>query len=126
MKLFVYGTLKTGHGNNRLVADGEFLGDAITESPFVLFNCGFPMMVAFTEDAIKFPLLPVMGEVWKINDDQLRRVDALEGHPNWYNRQPISVLLNDGVEHVHTYIMPEWVNRPLCKIVDDKYYLWER
>ena len=127
MKLMVYGTLQSGHGNNRLLYGAEFLGPAITNKPYVLFHCGFPKAVPFSIDPEKYPLLPVIGEVYEVDGSQLARCDMLEGHPSWYRREPIYARLNGAVEEVHIYEMKEWQERaPLCNIIDNKYYRWAR
>lgn len=131
MKLMVYGTLKQGYGNNILLRDATLLGTAITLRPFVLFNCGFPKAVPFTQDEVNFPLLPVMGEVYEVNERTLSRCDSLEGHPDWYRRVDVRVSMGDNEEHtVMIYEMPEWQRAPLCRTVTTydphRYYIWER
>lgn len=119
MKLFVYGTLKRGWHNNHLLQEAIFLYEAVTITPYVLFNCGFPKAVALTGD--KTPL-PVMGEVYDINEQILARCDRLEGHPNWYVRETVSVVTTKGVvKQVFMYIMPEWQSQPVCDVVDGCY-----
>lgn len=132
MKLMVYGTLKLGYGNNALLRGASFLGEAFTEKRYALFNCGFPKAVTFTKDEELFPMLPIMGEVFEINDKHLSACDSLEGHPVWYKRDTIRVLLPalQREEDVMIYEMNEWVNgRPLCNTIDynnNKYYYWDR
>lgn len=91
MKVFVYGTLKRGYGNNRLLTrDGViFVGEATTEDTFDMMNSGFPVLV-FNEDFG----LPVKGEVYDIGDntDILRSLDALEGEGVMYDRTEITVV----------------------------------
>jgi gamma-glutamylcyclotransferase (GGCT)/AIG2-like uncharacterized protein YtfP len=41
-------------------------------------------------------LYPIVGELFEV--DALERIDRLEGHPNWYKRYQIKVIVN-GVEH---------------------------
>jgi gamma-glutamylcyclotransferase (GGCT)/AIG2-like uncharacterized protein YtfP len=38
--LFLYGSLKRGHENHRLVADQEFVGDAITQPGYRIIDLG--------------------------------------------------------------------------------------
>ena len=45
MKIFVYGTLKRGYGNNRLLTDSEFLGEHSTSPSFDLIDGGVPFMI---------------------------------------------------------------------------------
>lgn len=98
--VFVYGTLMSGYGNNRLLRNHEatFVGEDKTEDVFVLGDVGFPYAVTkegleasgytFNEDLLK----PVIGEVWEIpNDDCLSSLDRLEGVPHHYQRNLTSM-----------------------------------
>jgi len=88
MLLFVYGTLKRGHGNNRILQSSEYVTDAVTREPFVLLRTGFPVMMR--EPNIGFATrhwLPVQGEVWNIRHPEVwARLDGLEGVPHMYTR----------------------------------------
>lgn len=99
-KMFVYGTLKTGHGNNRLLTNADFLGEGSTVRKYGLYSVGFPFMTD------KESFTNVHGEVFAVNSQkELDRVDSLEGHPNWYVRKPCIVQLDDNlVLETETYI----------------------
>ena len=71
-RVFVYGTLKKGHGNNRLLADSTLLGNGVL-SDHKLYDSGFPVSAVSDGDE-------VLGEVWECDDYALRRLDALEGY----------------------------------------------
>lgn len=74
MLVFVYGTLKQGYGNNRLLSTAEFVRNA-TISGFKLHDSGFP--VAEKTDDEHF----VRGEIFKIKRSvHLRSLDGLEGY----------------------------------------------
>ena|SRR5690606_22055468 len=102
-RVFVYGTLKRGHGNNRLLAHATLVGRYVTQLP-LLFKClgGFPGLVRTREYEPAPPPREVGGEVWEVNDEQLESLDWLEGHPSFYERQRIRVA----GEEVWTYILP--------------------
>ncbi|MCT0198345.1 gamma-glutamylcyclotransferase [Synechococcus sp. CS-1325] len=70
--MFVYGTLKRGHGNHHLLADEPCLGEA--ELPnVVLHDLGpFPMVVP--------GMGLVRGELYAQDVAALFRVDRLEGY----------------------------------------------
>src|SRR5262249_39279916 len=38
--LFLYGSLKRGHSNHRLIADQQYLGDAVTEPRYRIIELG--------------------------------------------------------------------------------------
>ena len=101
--VFVYGTLKTGYGNNRILQPTSlFVGEAVTCEAFKMVNCGFPY-INRANDCV----LPVLGEVWKVTDeDTLQRLDWLEGvSSGHYVRTIIDVRVGDEeVIAVHTYL----------------------
>lgn len=92
--LFVYGTLKPGHGNNPLIErfDGKDIGVARTIDKFVL-NGGFPYVWKLRRGLTGFaPYLGhVIGHLYKVSDAGLEACDRLEGHPRHYCRTPITV-----------------------------------
>lgn len=93
--VFVYGTLQSGYGNNRLLTQSgaTLVGEDKTEDVFILGDVGFPYAVTkqclddsqYTYDETL--LKPVIGEVWEINDLSLRLMDRLEGVPHHYQRK---------------------------------------
>lgn len=87
-KVFVYGSLKRGRGNHRLLQGAQFLGPAQTdEDTFRMYDLGaYPGIVH--EHG---PNHPVKGEVYLVDDDTLKDLDRLEGYPGFYNRKTITV-----------------------------------
>lgn len=98
MKLFVYGTLMRGFHNNYMLEGSTFLGRAITSADYSLYASGIPFLTTGKQH--------VAGEVFEVNEHILRACDALEGHPNWYCRKPIS-LIYPQLDHVEAYLMPQ-------------------
>lgn len=88
--VFVYGTLKQGYGNNRLLLSSEFIGATKTVDLFYMDDLGCPMVFpSADEDA-----LPVWGEVYKVTDELVARsLDRLEGWPHIYDRKVIRTEL---------------------------------
>lgn len=107
--LFVYGTLKTGYGNNSrimLPAGGVLQGTARMYGA-VLYDLGsFPgLIITDNEDDL------VHGELWEVPDKGIPALDRLEGHPNFYCRTKVVVVDNteeDEIE-VETYV---WAGTP--------------
>jgi len=127
-RLFVYGTLKQGYSNNVLLRGAKFLGPAITKKNYVLFNCGFPKAVTLSLDKEAYPMLPVIGELYEVEDNHIRSCDQLEGHPDWYRRDVIeaTLLATNETFDTNIYEMNEWVgNRLTCKVVNGAYE-WDR
>lgn len=92
MKVFVYGTLKRGHGNHHLLKGSRFIGiDFIYGT---LINLGpFPAVIEGKR--------AVEGEIYEIDEATLHRLDLLEGHPNFYERKT-TVTIN-AAERVSYY-----------------------
>lgn len=88
--VFVYGTLKDGFSNNRLLKDAEFISRGCTILPYRMYETGgFPVVFQEHQDG------NVSGECYAVTDEQLKRLDSLEGHPNFFERREIAVDLGD-------------------------------
>lgn len=91
--VFVYGTLKRGHGNHHWLSDASFLGEAVLPD-VVLHDLGpFPMAVP-GEGSVR-------GEVYAVEAGGLARLDRLEGYPRLYDRRRLP--LADG-RHAWVYL----------------------
>jgi len=87
INLFVYGTLKRGQRNHRLLAGQEFVDSAHTLPGYRLYYSGsYPCLV---EDAINGAA--VAGEIWRVDESCLTQLDRLEGAPALFRRAPIEV-----------------------------------
>ena len=112
--IWVYGTLKRGKGNHRFLSEGgaTFLGNARTEPAFTMLHLGgFPGVVRAGKTVVH-------GELYEVNDEILGRLDRLEGHPNFYQRQQLSVVLEDGsTKGTEGYFLPDsWLSR--AKVIE--------
>lgn len=90
--IFVYGTLRPGHGANRYFANGagEHLGqDRITGE---IYNLGwFPGVKLGETNEFTSEGPTVEGDVYRIADDSLpSRLDGYEGYPSLYNRRQVT------------------------------------
>jgi len=100
MKIFVYGTLKHGYGNNRLLTGCNLLGPGIIRN-HRLYNVGFPI-------AVKCNKSSAIGEIWEIPEDllssTLSSLDRLEGYREFnpsssmYTRETSEVALCASLE----------------------------
>ena len=91
----VYGTLKRGFGNNCLIEAAEmpFLSEAVTkDSKFSLEGGGFPIARDGGNQQVAVELFTFEDE------PQIKGIDNLEGHPTWYVRRLVPVVLEDGTE----------------------------
>ena len=84
--IFVYGTLKSGFGNNVLLDNSEYICKAITvDADYDMISLGgFPGLVNGENH--------VFGEVYNVSDDVLGRVDVLEGNGSFYQRKKVMVM----------------------------------
>ena len=109
MRIFVYGSLRRGFGNHRLLDASRHLGNALTEPIYSMLDLGgIPGVIVGGSTAI-------YGELYDLDDETLRYVDALEGHPLGYRRTPIKVFRLDaedqmsssGPEEASIYLLPQ-------------------
>jgi len=97
MKVFLYGTLKKGFSNHRLMAGQTFVAEAKTLPKYKLYRTsGFPCMV-YCEDG-----KAIIGELWEIDEKCRKNLDYFEGHPHLFRRE--SVEIQDVTEPVEAYI----------------------
>lgn len=102
MIVFVYGSLKKGFGNHRLLESSTYLGEAITTPEYTMLNLGMFPGVVYAGDT------PIKGELYVVDSSVLDRLDQLEGHPSFYQRTPIEVTMADGTVCVASiYLLPE-------------------
>lgn len=98
-RVFVYGTLKTnqpnhywlGHQNgaSRLVANGK----TQDKYPMVIATrYNIPYLVKLTKSIGN----AINGEIYEVDEQMLGKLDELEGHPNYYLRQQITINGVDG------------------------------
>lgn len=96
--VFVYGTLKSGHGNHGVMANtagAEFIGDFSTPPCYTMVSFGgFPGIVPIGNTSIK-------GELWAVDD--VSQLDRLEGHPTFYQRT--NIVLREFDKPVEVYIL---------------------
>lgn len=88
--VFVYGTLKKGFSNHHFLKDQEYLGKAEIKGTMISLR-HFPGVCLVGNDDI-------LGEVYEINDETLKRLDHLEGHPSFYKRKEILAFYIDNLD----------------------------
>lgn len=89
--LFVYGTLRRGRRNHRLIADQVFLGAAATAPRYRVLALGpYPGLVPDDAAGVVVP-----GELWAVSDCCLAELDDFEGVPDLFDRRPVEVAGRD-------------------------------
>lgn len=100
IKVFVYGTLKRGYNNHRLLAGRAlFVGDDVIDGD--LFDLG-PYPAARRGNGV------IHGEVYMVGPNTLRSLDTLEGHPVYYKREPVRTRM--GGHEAWAYFMNDVPN----------------
>ena len=101
--VFVYGTLKKGFGNHRLLEKAHFLGEAYLRRTKMVDLGAYPAVITGGKK-------DVMGEIYQVDDETLARLDRLEGHPSFYERRQVkvfSVFQNVDTFIAWCYFMPQ-------------------
>ena len=96
INVFVYGTLRLGHGNNFFMYGQEYLGTYKTKSDeYLLCIQGLPYVVPLTDrvrsmrlDADEYKT-QITGDLYRVSRRTLDDLDMLEGHPHFYTRRSI-------------------------------------
>lgn len=122
----VYGTLRQGWGNNRLLQNkgAEYLGTMKTPASYRMYSLGgFPGVAENGDTAITV-------EIYRVTDDQvIRNVNSLEGYSgergargNWYDTCDVETEwgaanmftmneLNTGARAANVISTGDWANR---------------
>lgn len=104
VNLFVYGTLKRGYSNHRLLVDATFLGNDEAPGRLYAFGRGVPHVKPLDGSQLMW----VKGEVYRLtNPEMLRAVDRLEGHPNGYTRTEVR-LRSGMMAHIYYWHHTVW------------------
>ncbi|KRX06571.1 hypothetical protein PPERSA_10429 [Pseudocohnilembus persalinus] len=101
--VFTYGTLKKGYYNHKFIKDAVFVTencytDALQEEKYTILidkKNYVPFLYKINSLTQKNPdiiqqiqdnIVPVQGELYIVNDEQLKQLDILEGIPTYYDR----------------------------------------
>lgn len=110
-RVFVYGTLKRGHGNSHLLREATPLGRSLVTGKYKLYDLGgFPAVMLRPAGE----MVHILGEVYDVPLDTFQTLDMLEGHPDWYKR--IKVATAHGKAWMYTF-SPETIVRPTWREV---------
>ncbi len=86
IKVAVYGSLKRGHGNNRLLAAAEYLGRCMVRGKLTMVDLGYYPGVVIREKGDEGA---VLCEVYRVDEDTLASLDLLEGNGSYYTRSKV-------------------------------------
>lgn len=91
-RVFVYGTLLSGFENNFYLRNAKLIGKAFSKEKYHMTTSFIPFV---TNDGHKNSSY-IYGEVYEVEEIDLKRIDHLEGHPHMYERKMVDVRLDDG------------------------------
>jgi len=100
ISLFVWGTLKKGQINHYYLENAVFIGKGITKEKFIrtgfieLYLCNDYYKNKFGRDCVN-----IEGEIYLINEEELNRIDLLEGFPHLYKRRLVSIISENNKEY---------------------------
>lgn len=81
MKIAVYGSLRKGMYNHPLLGDSKLIETTEVNLPFKMVSLGsFPALKLHDE------LNPVVVEIYEVDQPTYKRVERLEGYPQFYDR----------------------------------------
>lgn len=101
--VFVYGTLKKGYGNHRLLKDAAFAGRAVTNDRYAMLDAGFPVLMKAGGERRN-----VVGELYKVDQATLERLDRLESKGRMYDRVAIQVKKIPAADNEIPYTYTAW------------------
>jgi gamma-glutamylcyclotransferase (GGCT)/AIG2-like uncharacterized protein YtfP len=92
---FVYGTLKSGYGNNRVFdSSAKLVGDAVTLKRFPMIGKGMGFPYVIDKEGMG---RNIKGELWETSVANVNAgLDSLEGYPHHYVRRVIDVATTEG------------------------------
>ncbi len=88
--IFVYGSLRQGHGNHHLLEGAYCYGTGTTVDKYAMYVVsGYPYV---TSSETRYP---IVGELYAIDDERLETLDRMEGHPRYYVRRETAVVVEN-------------------------------
>lgn len=103
--VFVYGTLLSGESNHKIIKDSECICDNAEIVGYVMHALGgFPGIIHTGKDYDT-----IKGEIYKVDDETFKRLDMLEGYPNFYNRKEEIVFECDASDDYWFIFHDAWV-----------------
>ncbi len=119
--IFVYGSLRKGFWNHKhYLKNSKFIGKGKTKEKYAMYADIIPYVVENEK------ISHIVGEVYEVDKKTLERIDYLEGHPNYYFRKKVPIVLETGKEiKAWMYFYPEPYG-VLVKSGDYKDYMGDR
>lgn len=92
----VYGTLKKDYNNYHHYLKGSaYVGSGETMNKYPLIINGLPYVMSKKGKGFNVDV-----DVFLVSQNTLKSLDSLEGHPTWYERKQINILMSNGTTMV--------------------------
>jgi len=102
----VYGTLRKGSGNHRLLLNSELVSTERLKGFLMKSAGGFPVVFHGNSE--------ITVEVYEVPISDMKYLDGLECHPTWYRRE----LVNTSKGKAWMYIMQQEYSTPVVESGD--------
>ena len=110
MYVFVYGSLKRGFPNHRLIERSKFICNTQTSECYAMLDLhDFPGVVKERK------ISNIKGEVYDLEDTAVKRLDEFEG--NWYSRESVDLDAGFSADMYFLKCMPS--NPAFNRIIED-------
>ena len=83
--VFVYGTLRKGYYNHRLLKNAQFMDTGVTVDAYTMYAHSYPLVSRKAQDT------SIVGEFYLVSKDEFAELDRLEGYPNYYDRESVKI-----------------------------------
>jgi gamma-glutamylcyclotransferase (GGCT)/AIG2-like uncharacterized protein YtfP len=100
MLVFVYGTLKKCCSNHYIIEEAKFIGKAITNDPYELYNLYYPCLFESNDNTKS---KRIFGEVYEIDQNMLIKLDKFESTPDLYYRKEININIKGELHKAYVY-----------------------
>jgi gamma-glutamylcyclotransferase (GGCT)/AIG2-like uncharacterized protein YtfP len=105
--LFVYGSLRTGLINNHKLHSATYQGFWCTSNEYYMIGIKSGSYPYVTDENIHNELLPtkIYGELYYINEEMLKSIDEMEGHPTQYRRHIVDIINDKQKQTAYMYLL---------------------
>ncbi len=103
--VFVYGTLRKGYHNHRLLEDSKYVAEAVITGEMRHLG-GFPGVHLHGNNQVH-------GEIYAVDEPTMASLDQLEGHPHFYEREIVET--SKGPAWVYLFPENHMIDRPVIK-----------
>lgn len=96
----VYGSLRAGMGNHRVIEGSKKLSTETVQIPFKMIDMGsYPGLLETEENNA------IVIEIYEVTPDTYKRVERLEGYPSFYDRKDVPT--SEGMVGIY-YLPKSW------------------